>query len=212
MAESVSYWICSCGKSNLNNTKRCAACQKRKPLSWWVYGSIALAGLLAVALALPSSEQSQPARTGIPQSQQEFLAAVAEARREIAASANPLAASETLSSRDRDLSQHTDVIEWRGAVTGIQRMQGKGAIGVDIGDVELVAGQHLLLGLDTLIPPTQRDLFSQLLAMESGQEVIISGNFVVHDGSLVELSYTGAGSATAPRFLFSFSQISQVSR
>lgn len=208
----MSYWICSCGKSNLNSSKRCAACQKRKPLSLWVYASIALAGLLVASLALPSSEQGKAARANIPQSQEEFLETVMAARREIAGSANSLAASEALSSRDIELSQHTDVTEWRGTVTGIQSMQGKGAIGIDIGGVELVAGQHVLLGLDTLIPPTQRDLYGQLISIERGQEVILSGNFVVHEGALVELSYTGSGSATSPRFLFGFSKISQVSR
>lgn len=212
MAESVSYWICPCGKSNLNSTKRCAACGKKRTLSWRAYALIAFVGLVGIAFILPSSEPQDGEQDNVPQFQADFLQAVESARREVAGSANSLAASEALLSRDADLSRYDDVTNWRGNVTGVHRMQGKGAIGIDIGGVELVAGQHLLLGLETLVPPSQQDLYAQLLALEAGEAVVVSGSFVTHEGALVELSYTGSGSAGSPRFLFDFEGVSPLPR
>ena len=192
--------------------KRCAACSKKRPLSWRAYALIAFIGLAGLAFILPSSEPQDEAQANIPQVQADFLQVVENAQRQIAGSANSLAASEALFSRDADLSRYDDVEGWRGNVTGVHRMQGKGAIGVDIGGVELVAGQHLLLGMETLVSPSEQGLYAQLLALEADEAVVVSGSFVTHEGTLVELSYTGSGSAGSPRFLFDFEDVSPAPR
>jgi hypothetical protein len=79
----------------------------------------------------------------------------------------------------------------------------------DIGGVTVLAGVHLSLGLDTLIPPSQSDVYTELLSLQRGDDVIFSGRFLVHSGSLVEMSYTGSGAISAPEFLFEFSELSR---
>lgn len=208
MAESVHYWICSCGKSNLKGARRCSACRKRRPLSWGFYALAAIGVIVLVALMIPSPEEGETAHADIPAAQVEFLAAIERAKREIRQAPNSLAASETLASRDFKLAELASVSDWRGSIAGIQQMQGKGAVAIDLGGVEIIAGVYLLLGLDTLISPGRRELYGQLLSLRAGDEVVVSGRFVELNGSLVELSYTGYGSVSSPQFLFDFSRIS----
>lgn len=210
MAESVSYWICSCGKSNLNARRKCTACNKRRPLSWRSYGAIAVGILLLLAAFVPKSNGERPQDANLPYTQTAFLEAISQARSDIAALPNSLAASRALAMRDVDLSQWTTVSRWRGRVLGIQQMQGKGALGIDVGGAELVAGVHLMLGLDTLVQPDDQPLFGQVSGLHAGDLVEVSGEFVTHDGGLVELSYTGSGSVTSPRFLFEYTEVSPV--
>lgn len=210
MAESVSYWICSCGKSNLNAQRRCSACNKRRPLSWPIYGIVAVCLVLLIAIFTPKSDDVGINVTDLPSSQTAFLGAITQARFDIAASPNSLAASRALTMRDVDLSQWRTVSQWRGRVLGVQQMQGKGAFSIDVGGAELVAGVHLMLGFDTLVPPNDHPLFGQVSGLRVGDIVDVSGEFVTHEGALVELSYTGSGSVKSPRFLFEFSEVSRV--
>ena len=89
-------------------------------------------------------------------------------------------------------------------------MQGKGAVSIEFNGVQVVAGVHLMLGLDTLVPERSAELYQSLLGLASGDSVQFSGDFAVHEGSVVELSYTGSGSLSAPEFLFSFSKIDKM--
>lgn len=207
MAESVSYWICSCGKSNLNAQRRCSVCKKKRPLSWRAYGAVAVGVILLLALVMPKSDDEVGWDTNLPGSQAAFLESIRRARSDILAAQNSLAASQALAMRDVELSQSATVWQWRGRVLGVQQMQGKGALSIEVGGAELVAGVHLMLGLDTLVPPDDQPLFEQVSGLRVGDIVEVSGQFVAHDGALVELSYTGTGSVTSPRFLFEFSEV-----
>ena len=86
-------------------------------------------------------------------------------------------------------------------------MQGKGAVSIDIGGATVLAGVHLSLGLDTLIPPSQYDVYTEMLSLQRGDTVQFSGRFLIHSGRLVEMSYTGSGTILSPEFLFEFSEL-----
>ena len=86
-------------------------------------------------------------------------------------------------------------------------MQGKGAVSIDIGGATVLAGVHLSLGLDTLIPPFQYDVYTEMLSLQRGDTVQFSGRFLIHSGRLVEMSYTGSGTILSPEFLFEFSEL-----
>ena len=86
-------------------------------------------------------------------------------------------------------------------------MQGKGAISIEFDGARVVAGVYLMNGLDTLITERSTELYKSLLNLAAGDNVRFSGEFLVFRNSLVELSYTGTGSLSAPEFLFSFSSI-----
>jgi|GEM_PF-2218149 len=207
MAEDVSYWICSCGKSNLKSTKKCAACQKRRPRRWILYGSLAVISLIVIAvISTPPSPPSDD-QTGLPVEQRNFLSRIASAQVSAATAPNSLAFNELLDLRDNQLTEISSVEGWSGTVLGIQRMQGKGAVSIDIGGATVLAGVHLTYGLDTLIQPSQSTVYEELLSLRRGDRVQFSGRFLIHNGSLVEMSYTGSGAISTPEFLFEFSAI-----
>ncbi len=210
MAEHVSYWICSCGKSNLNSVKRCASCGKkrsRKRLYLSAVGVIFFASFVMISL---SNNTSNHATEFEQKSQVEFLSVLERAKEDVLQSPNSLLSSEILERRDQDLTQFAGVENWTGTVRGVQRMQGKGAVSIEFNGVQVVAGVHLMLGLDTLVPERSAELYQSLLGLASGDSVQFSGDFAVHEGSVVELSYTGSGSLSAPEFLFSFSKIDKM--
>lgn len=212
MSDSVSYWICSCGEANLNQLKLCRDCGRKRPRSRRLYALALGGGLLAAVAATGSGEPPRTAESLRPEAQRAFLAAVESAASEIRAAPNALAAGEALRARDLRLGAEAQAVSaWRGRVLGVQSMQGGGAVGIDVGGLELVAGRSLLTGRDTLISPDQGALYESLLKLEAGDEVALSGAFVVSRGALVELSATGSGSTASPRFLFAFSSIAAVS-
>lgn len=169
-----------------------------------------VAGIVAVAVF--SSDPSPPTeiRSGIPDVQREFLVEIEDAREAATSAANPLAFNDLLDMRDNRLAELSSVENWSGTVQGIQRMQGKGAVSIDIGGATVLAGVHLSLGLDTLIPPSQSEVYTELLSLQRGDVVQFSGRFLVNRGSLVEMSYTGSSAISAPEFLFEFSEVSRL--
>lgn len=209
MAESVSYWICSCGKSNLKSSRRCTACEKRRPRRWILYSSLAVVGVVAIAVFTPTPPTPTESQSGLSDAQTEFLSRIEAAQESAITAPNSLAFNDLLDLRDNQLAELSSVERWSGTILGIQRMQGKGAVSIDIGGVTVLAGVHLSLGLDTLIPPSQSDVYTELLSLQRGDDVIFSGRFLVHSGSLVEMSYTGSGAISAPEFLFEFSELSR---
>lgn len=208
MAESVSYWICSCGKSNLNSTKICNSCKKRRPKRWLLSASIVLSIFAIVIISNSGSELLETSETSYQSPQKNFLARIEQAKSNAESAANPLAASGYLETRDAALSNTTIVRDWTGTVVGIQKMQGKGAISIGFGGVKLVAGIHLRYGLDTLISPSERGIYDGLLSLKVGDSVTFSGRLATYNGAVVELSYTDSGSLSSPEFLFEFSSIS----
>lgn len=210
MAESVSYWICSCGKSNLKSFRRCAACKKRRPRQWLLYASLVVAGIVALAVFSPDPRTPTEIRSGLPAAQRAFLVQVEAAHKSAITAPNSLAFNDLLDLRDTQLAELSSVERWSGTVQGIQRMQGKGAVSIDIGGATVLAGVHLSLGLDTLISPSQNEVYTELLSLQRGDTVQFSGRFLVLRGSLVEMSYTGSGAISAPEFLFEFSEVSRL--
>lgn len=140
--------------------------------------------------------------------QQAFLSIIGQSRTKISEAPNSLAASEELRQRDTSLAEFANIAGWQGVVLGVQKMQGKGGISIDLGGANVVAGVHLAYELDTLISPENAELFAEILNLKRGDLVVFSGRFAQKNGAVVELSYTGAGSVSSPEFLFEFSEIS----
>jgi hypothetical protein len=209
MAEDIFYWICSCGKSNLKSSNRCSTCQKRRSRRWIFYVSVAAISIAAIAIFSSPPPSSNDGRSRLPTTQRDFLYQISEAKKSSKTASNALAFSEILDLRDKQLSDLSAVSGWSGVVLGVQRMQGKGAISIDAGGATVLAGVHLTYGLDTLIPPSKKDIYSVLLKLKDGDAVTFSGRFSVHNGSIVEMSYTGSGSVSEPEFLFEFSDLAR---
>lgn len=203
MAESVSYWICSCGKSNLKSSKKCAGCAKRRPRRWLVYGAILAAVVLGIAMLSPTQPPSDTA-LNLPSAQQGFLSEIETFQTQVGSSPNSLAVQELIQTRDLKIANITPPESWSGIVLGVQSVQGKGGISIDIGGVNLLAGVHLSYGIDTLIPPSQTTMYDTLLNLRRGDKVTFSGGFESHNGLAVEMSYTGQATVSNPEFLFNF--------
>ena len=107
------------------------------------------------------------------------------------------------------LKDFSNAKDWIGTVVGIEEMQGKGAISINIGGPRIFAGVHLLYGLNTLISKEKQEIYSLLLSSKNGDRVLISGKFVVHNNQLVDLNYTREDSLDSPKFLFDFTSISK---
>jgi hypothetical protein len=164
---------------------------------------------LLILIAILGQKNSDDARNSpLAVEQQAFLSIIEQSRTKIYEVPNSLAASEALRLRDTSLAKFANVVGWQGVVLGVQRMQGKGGISIDIGGANVVAGVYLAYELDTLISPDNTRLFTEILNLKRGDRVVFSGRFVKNNGSVVELSYTGAGSVSSPEFLFEFSEIS----
>lgn len=167
--------------------------------------SLAVAAVIAIVAFLPPSpEEAGSERSAI---QRNFLPRIETAQERVSAAPNSLAFHEVLELRDSQLADFSSVEEWSGTVLGVQNMQGKGAISIDIGGAKGLAGIHLTYGLDTLIPPSQGRIYNELLSLQRGDKVQFSGSFSIHNGSLVEMSYTGSGAISTPEFWFQFSAL-----
>lgn len=207
MAEDISYWICSCGKSNLKITKKCGACQKRRPRSWVLYSCLAIISLVVFGIISKIPPQLNTVKKELPVEQRDFLFLISSARDAAGASHNSLAFNEVLKLRDSQLAKFLSVERWTGTIVGIQKIQEKGAISIDIGGTTVLAGVHLSYGLDTLIHPTKNTIYDGLLSLKRGDRVQFSGRFLIYNGSLVEMSYTRSSSILTPEFLFEFSAV-----
>lgn len=203
MAESVSYWICSCGKSNLKSSKKCAGCAKRRPQRWLIYGAILAAAVVGIAMLSPTQPPSDPA-LNLPSAQQDFLSEIEAFQAQVILSPNSLALQELVKSRDAQIANIASPEGWSGVVLRVQSIQGKGGISIDIGGVNLLAGVHLSYGLDTLISPSQSKIYDTLLTLQRGDKVTLSGDFKNRNGSVVEMSYTGQAAVSNPEFIFTF--------
>lgn len=206
MAESVSYWICSCGKSNLKSSKKCTGCEKRRPRRWLIYGAVLVASVVGLAMLSPAPNQPEKA-SNLPAAQQDFLSEIEAFRSQASLSPNSLALRELIQTRDTQIANIASPERWSGTVLGVQSVQGKGGISIDIGGVNLLAGVHLSYGLETLIPSSQSTVYDTLLSLQRGDKVTFSGDFEIHNGSVVEMSYTGKAAVSNPEFLFTFQSL-----
>ena len=203
MAESASYWICSCGKSNLKINRKCTGCSKHRPRRWLIIGAALIAAVVGIAVLAPDPHLPETSST-IPAAQQEFLSEIRAFQAQVILSPNSLALQELIQSRDTKIANMASLEGWSGIVLGVQSVQGKGGISIDIGGVNLLAGVHLARDLDTLIPSSQTTVYNTLLNLRRGDKVILSGDFEDDNGSAVEMSYTSHAGASNPEFLFNF--------
>lgn len=187
--------------------KRCSSCNKRRPRRWLLFVVLPIALLILVAI-LGQKNGDGAVKNPLAAEQQAFLSLIEQSRAKISEAPNSLAASEELRQRDTSLAEFANVVGWQGVVLGVQKMQEKGGISIDLGGANVVAGVHLAYELDTLISPENAKLFAEILNLKRGDLVVFSGRFVEKNGLVVVLNYTGAGSVSSPKFLFEFSEIS----
>lgn len=203
MAESVSYWICSCGKANLKSNKKCTICKKGRPRRWLIYAIVLVSAFLVIGMMLPTQRQSETAQK-LPAAQRDFLSEIEKFHSQASSAPNSLALREIIQTRNRQIANSASPQGWSGIVVGVQSVQGKGGISVDIGGVNLLAGVHLSYGLDTLISSSHSAVYNTLLNLRRGDKVTFSGDFELYNGSLVEMSYAGQAAISDPEFLFNF--------
>ncbi|WP_187431954.1 hypothetical protein ROLI_048490 (plasmid) [Roseobacter fucihabitans] len=203
MAESVSYWICPCGKSNLKSSNKCAGCAKRRPRRLLMYGAILAAVFVGIAMLSPTQPTSDTT-LNLPAAQQDFLSKMEAFQAQVGSSPNSLALQRLVQDRDLQIAKIASPESWSGTVLGVQSVQGKGGISIDVGGVNLLAGVHLSYGIDTLIPSSQTAIYDTLLSLRRGDKVTFSGEFENHNGSAVEMSYTSQAAVSNPEFLFNF--------
>lgn len=161
-------------------------------------------GIVLLSSPTPTPDETQFA---LPEAQRDFLSQISSARAESRTVANSLAFSELLDLRNNQLTEISNVEGWFGTILGVQEMQGKGGVSIDLGGTTILAGVHLTYGLDTLVDPSENEIYNELLELRRGDRVQFSGRFVVHRGTLVEMSYTGSGAIETPEFLFEFDAI-----
>lgn len=183
-------------------------CQKHRPRRWLLYVSVTAFVLIGIAILSPSSPSVNETQSEMSDSQRIFLSRLDVFQERASMAPNSLALKNILNTRDTQLASLTSVENWSGVVLGIQSMQEKGAISIDIGGATVLAGIHLTYGLDTLIPSSQTSIYNELLTLQRGDRLQFSGSFVSHKGSVVEMSYTGSNAVSAPEFLFDFSALS----
>lgn len=204
MADEISYWVCSCGKANLNDVKTCASCGKRKP--WRQFFVYAAVGALLCAIIIPLSispvskiEKSNP--------QIAFEEVVRSTARDFGRAPNAVAQHDLITKRDTDLS--SSVSAWIGTVRSVSLMTNGAALEVAIGDATFVAGVWIGAKLDTVIRPTS-SLYSVAIDLKAGDMVRISGIIQKHAGHLAEISYSDNGSAMSPRYIFDYTSIGKL--
>lgn len=151
----------------------------------------------------PAPPQPETA-LNLPAAQQGFLSEIEAFQSQVSFARNSLTLRELIQTRDTQIANISSPERWSGIVLGVQSVQGKGGISVDIGGVNLLAGVHLSYGLDTLIPSSQSTVFHTLLSLRRGDKVTFSGDFESHNGSVVEMNYTGQSTVSNPEFLFTF--------
>lgn len=162
-----------------------------------------VAAVVGIAMLSPAPPSSETA-SSFPVAQQDFLSEIESFQAHASLSPNSLALQELVKARDAQIANTVSPEGWSGVVLGVQSVQDKGGISIDIGGVNLLAGVHLSYGLDTLIPSSQSKIYGALLTLQRGDKVTFSGDFETRNGSAVEISYTGQAAVSNPEFLFTF--------
>lgn len=168
-----------------------------------MYGAILAATVVVIAMLSPA-QNSPDTALNFPSAQRDFLTEIETFQVQVGSSPNSLALQELILARDLQIANVASPESWTGTVLGVQSVQGKGGISIDIGGVILLAGVHLSYGIDTLIPASKSNMYDTLLSLRRGDKVTFSGDFENHNGSAVEMSYTGQAAISNPEFLFNF--------
>jgi hypothetical protein len=114
---------------------------------------LAVVGVVAIAVFTPTPPTPTESQSGLSDAQTEFLSRIEAAQESAITAPNSLAFNDLLDLRDNQLAELSSVERWSGTILGIQRMQGKGAVSIDIGGVTVLAGVHLSLGIGYADPP-----------------------------------------------------------
>ena len=211
MVDQKTFWICKCGNSNRKTLRKCEDCGRgrRRYILWFSLSCLVI--LLFIGLISSDPENVSDNETQIRvESQSEFLMIHDEARKRFY-SANELEKAIIAKDILRSLTKFQFVENWKGKIVGINEMDGKGALEIDIGNnIRLFAGEHVIKGVSTLIDNQNDALFNFARTVESGTLVTFSGSFPLSAGSLVEISYTDSGAIRAPEYLFAFNQIEKI--
>lgn len=211
MVDQKTFWICKCGNSNRKILRKCEDCGRGRPryILWFSLSCLAI--LLFIGLISSDPENVSDNETQITvESQSEFLMIHDEARKRFY-SANELEKAIIAKDILRSLTKFQFVENWKGKIVGVNEMDGKGALEIDIGNnIRLFAGEHVFKGVSTLIDNQNNVLFNFVRTVESGTLVTFSGSFPLSAGSLVEISYTDSGAIRAPEYLFAFNQIEKI--
>lgn len=194
----------------MKDVKKCSSCGNRRSKRNFYFLTLVVIVILCFIGFGPRHKDNEKETNLAPQSQTDFSNIVDQARKNFARSPNTLKSGEIIRQRDHALSEFRTVVDWTGVVKGVQQMRGKGAISIEFSGVQVVAGVHMMLGLDTLIPESRRELYQSLLVLSAGDKIQFSGDFTLHRSRLVELSYTERSSAVTPEFLFTFSRIEKI--
>lgn len=208
MAERKTYWICKCGNSNRKTLRKCEDCGRRRSrfILWFSLSALVVLFLLGLITSDPVDVSDNENQIRV-ESQSEFLTVHDEARKRFY-SANELEKAIIAKEILRNLTKFEFVENWKGKIVGVNEMDGKGALEIDIGsNIRLFAGEHVMKGVSTLIGNQNDALFNFVRTVENGTLVTFSGSFPVSAGSLVEISYTDDGAMRAPKYLFKFNQI-----
>ena len=212
MAEQKTFWICKCGNSNRKTLRKCENCGRRRSRFILWFSLSALVGLFLLGLVTSDPvDVSDNENQVIVESQSEFLTVHDEARKKFL-SANELEKAIIAEEFLGSLTKFEFVENWNGKIVGINEMDGKGSLEIDIGNnIRLLAGEHVMKGVSTLIGNQNIALFNFVRTVERGTLVTFSGSFPVSAGSLVEISYTDDGAMRAPEYLFAFSKLTAIS-
>lgn len=186
MAEDVSYWICKCGTANHLADGTCRVCTKKKPR---IVRYLMFSGIVAVVLGglIMSFERGDKSIEIRPASQSAFLANGEKYEEQLRQAANPIARQQVIHSKYRALARQVDVKDWMGVVTGINVMQGKGALKVDIYGATLVAGDAVSLNQSTLIDLNSASFAERLLRLKLNERVTVSGHFITNQAEMVDI-------------------------
>lgn len=212
MAEQKTFWICKCGHSNRQTSRKCENCGKRRVryILWFSLSFLVVLFLISVIARDPVSTPDSKENIKV-EPQIDFIKLHDETRKRFS-SANELEKSILAKEMLRRLAKFETVENWKGKIVGINQMGGKGALEIDIGgNIRLFAGEHVMKGISTLINQQNNALFDFVRTVESGKLVTFSGSFPISSATLVEISYTNDGAMKAPKYLFEFSKLKVIS-
>jgi hypothetical protein len=178
---------------------------------------MAVAGVIAIALmlAVSGSTPSQVDPSRLPADQRSWLRAVTEAQKAAEGATEVQVVSlrkERGKAMCRSLGSDLAVSDWIGTVTNVETTLGGdgGVLTVALArDVSVSTWNNGLsdLGDDTIIDPDS-PLYEDLGRLKPGDEVVISGNFMAHDGNCVrDMNLLDVDGVTQPEFVFRFTSI-----
>ena len=214
MAESVSFWICKCGKAVDKTETKCPSCGNSKPLykrrSLISVTGIAIFGIFLLTLASGDND-SQKDLSGIPETQKRFNTIIKQYADRYSGEGNPVEREQILAQRNEKLADtigsEGKVSQWEGLVRGLSVMDDGASVSLDIGSAELISGHSA----DTEFKPAIRkrtEIYETLSGLDKGEKVRFSGSFVKeNDGGMKNLNWFHEGEATAPEFHFYFTDI-----